>query len=182
MESKNNNLLIIALLAIIVVMGVGYAAFTQQLTINGTATINSSWDVHMTQTGATATPTSSTGSNGSVTVNGGGLTATINAELISPGDTIRYVIPIENKGTIDAKLTELVLSGEGLNITGNTSATSNSGNIRFTVTSPTVDPLVAGTGTDNIIVVAEYVDKLEGNANANSDTASLTITMNYGQA
>ena len=53
MESKNNNLLIIALLAIIVVMGVGYAAFTQQLTINGTATINSSWDVHMTQTGAT---------------------------------------------------------------------------------------------------------------------------------
>lgn len=181
MESKSKNILVASLLAIILVMGVGYAAFTQQLQINGTATITSTWDVHMTQTGASATPTSSTGSTGTVNVTSGS-TATINAELVSPGDTIRYVIPIENKGTIDASLTELVLSGDGLDISGNISATSDSGNIRFTVTSPTVDPLVANTGTDNIVVVAEYVDKSEGNANANMDSASLTITMNYGQA
>ena len=47
MENKNKNVLIGALLAVVFVMAVGYAAFAQQLTINGTSTITSKWDVHM---------------------------------------------------------------------------------------------------------------------------------------
>jgi len=46
MESKHKNALIGALLAVVFVMAVGYAAFAQQLTINGTAEITSNWDVH----------------------------------------------------------------------------------------------------------------------------------------
>ena len=53
MEGKNKNILIGTLLAVVFVMAVGYAAFAQQLTINGTATINSSWDVHFDQTKTT---------------------------------------------------------------------------------------------------------------------------------
>ena len=45
MESKHKNALIGALLAVVFVMAVGYAAFAQQLTINGSAEINSSWDI-----------------------------------------------------------------------------------------------------------------------------------------
>ena len=62
MESKHKNALIVALVAVVLVMAVGYAAFAQNLIINGSAEITSTWDVHMTQTGASATPTSSTGS------------------------------------------------------------------------------------------------------------------------
>lgn len=184
MESKNKNILIGTLLAVVFVMAVGYAAFTQQLTITGSAEINSTWDVHMTQVGASATPTSSTGSTGSVTVNEGGLTATFDASLVSPGDKVTYIVPIENKGTINAQLTNLVLSSsdEGMQITGNTSATSQSGNIRFTVTSPGNSVLNAGTGTANLTVVAEFVDKTGGNTNANGETANLTVAMTYGQA
>lgn len=183
MKSRNKNILIGALLAVILVMGVGYAAFTQQLTITGTAKITSTWNVHMTQTGASATPSSTTGSNGRVTVNGDGLTATFNASLISPGDQITYIVPIENTGTIAAKLNNLVLSSSDsdMQISG-TTATSQSGNIRFTVTSPGDGVLDAETGTTNLTVVAEFVDKASGNANANNETANLTVTLTYGQA
>ena len=47
METKHKNALIGALLAVVFVMAVGYAAFAQQLTINGSASISSSWDVHI---------------------------------------------------------------------------------------------------------------------------------------
>ena len=57
-ESRNKNILIGALLAVILIMGVGYAAFAQQLTINGTASISSTWQVELTDiesTGHTGT-------------------------------------------------------------------------------------------------------------------------------
>ena len=45
MESKHKNVLIGALLAVVFVMAVGYAAFATTLTINGEATITSNWHV-----------------------------------------------------------------------------------------------------------------------------------------
>ena len=50
MESKNKNILIASLLAVVLVMAVGYAAFVQQLTISGTAEITSTWNVHFDTT------------------------------------------------------------------------------------------------------------------------------------
>ena len=56
MESKHKNILIGALLAVVFVMAVGYAAFAQQLTINGSAEITSTWDVKYDSTKTEATP------------------------------------------------------------------------------------------------------------------------------
>ena len=44
-ERDKRNYIIVALCAILVVMGVGYAAFSSLLTINGTANISNSWCV-----------------------------------------------------------------------------------------------------------------------------------------
>ena len=38
---------IMVLLAVVLIMAIGYAAFAQQLTINGSAEISSTWDVHI---------------------------------------------------------------------------------------------------------------------------------------
>ena len=105
MESKHKNALIGALLAVVFVMAVGYAAFAQQLTINGSAEITSRWDVHMLQEGAEWAPSSTMGTSpsGTVNVEPGGLTATFSATLISPGDKVTYTIPIVNAGTLDAR-------------------------------------------------------------------------------
>ena len=108
MESKHKNALIGALLAVVFVMAVGYAAFAQQLTINGSAEITSRWDVHMENDGASYNPESTMGTTptGSVDVKEGGLQAEFTANFTSPGDKITYTIPIVNDGTLNAKLNE----------------------------------------------------------------------------
>ena len=185
MESKHKNLLIGVLLAVVLVMAVGYAAFAQQLTINGSAEITSNWDVHMENDGASATPSSTMGTipSGSVNVEKGGLSATFTAELISPGDKVTFVVPIVNAGTLDARLNDIVLTSTTPSMDiQDLVATSADGNIRYTVTKPTVNPLTAGSGRDTVKIVAEFVDKAEGQDNAQNVTADLTVTMNYVQA
>ena len=48
-QNKKKNFVIIALFVAIVAMGVGYAALTQVLTINGTASVgDAKWQVEIT--------------------------------------------------------------------------------------------------------------------------------------
>ena len=54
MNAQNKNILIGGLLAIVLVMAVGYAAFATQLNITGTASITSNWDVHFNKTAQVA--------------------------------------------------------------------------------------------------------------------------------
>ena len=146
MDSKNKNILIGGLLAIVLVMAVGYAAFATQLQINGTANITSSWNVHFAlPTGATAgqactlntagtaagtcgmvvnpgnlydgTP-ASTVPTGTITYSNDLLTATIAATLNQPGDTVVYTLTPTNEGTLAAKAgTPTVLVGGGATVT-----------------------------------------------------------------
>ena len=185
METKHKNALIVALLAVVLVMTVGYAAFAQQLNIEGNATITSKWDVHF-QEGAENYQVGSlmgTTPTGDITVEPGGLTATFEAELISPGDTITYNVPIVNAGNINAKLNEMTLSGNDVTVQADrVTAISKDGNIKYTVTSPGNNVLQAETGTATLTIKAEFVNKAEGNANAKDSTASLTVSLNYVQA
>ena len=185
MESKNKNTLIVALLAVVLVMAVGYAAFAQTLSINGTAKINSTWDVHFNQDQKTGV--GNAGFSGGTTPTGeisysSGTNATVSANLYQPGDTVTFTLTIENGGSINAKLQDLTLSSSdsSLNVAGDT-ATSTSGNIKYTVTSRPGTNLNAGAD-DTITVVAEYVDIVGGQGNAQNETVNLTITMNYVQA
>lgn len=62
-SSKGRNVVIGTLLAAVAIMAVGYAALAQTLTINGTATINSTWDIKISKaelvTESTTAPTAS---------------------------------------------------------------------------------------------------------------------------
>lgn len=185
MESKHKNALIGALLAVVFVMAVGYAAFAQQLTISGSAEITSTWDVHMEQD-AEYVPSSTMGTTptGSVTVEPDGLTASFTANFTSPGDKITYTIPIVNAGTIDARLSTITLSSTTPNMqidNGELTATTQDGNIKYTVTSPGNETLAATNGRATITIVAEFVDQAN-QGNLESATANLTVTMNYVQA
>ena len=187
MEAKHKNALISALLAVVFVMAVGYAAFAQQLTINGSADITSKWDVHMDSEGADYVPTSTMGTTptGSVSVDVGGLTASFSANFTSPGDKITYTIPIVNAGTLNARLSTISLSSTTPDMVidnGGLTATTKDGDIKYTVTSPGTGTLNANNGRATITIVAEFVDKAEGQGNAQNVTADLTVTMNYVQA
>lgn len=194
MESKHKNALIVALVAVVLVMAVGYAAFAQNLVINGSAEITSTWDVHMTQDNTQVTPNagnaSATAPDGTVTVGAGGsgatgTSATFTANLVSPGDTVTFVVPIVNTGTINAKLNTIKLTSTTPDMQindGELTATTQDGNIKFTVTSPGASVLSATNGQATVTVKAEYVSLSGGNTNANNQSASLTVTMDYVQA
>ena len=105
MEQK--NFAIVALVCALAIMAVGYSLLTQNLTINGTANITSTWDVQITgitegeATGGAInkTPASFTGTS-----------ATFNVNLVKPGDKMVYEITVKNSGTLNAKLTGLTVN------------------------------------------------------------------------
>ena len=103
---QKKNLIIGGLLAVVVIMAVGYAAFASSLKISGTSNISTSWNISITDI---------TTSNkvGSASVSGtpeySGLKATFNTNLVLPGDSITYNIKVENKGNLNAKLNKITL-------------------------------------------------------------------------
>ena len=101
-NSTQRNYLIIGLCAILVIMGVGYAAFSSQLKITGTSNIDSIWSVKITS----ITPTDILGEakDKPEITDYTDTTATFGTSLKLPNDSITYNIVIENQGSLDAKL------------------------------------------------------------------------------
>lgn len=199
MENKHKNILIGSLVAVVLVMVVGYAAFAQQLTINGTAEITSNWDVHFDTTYNTdITPVagnlvggtqSSTDPSGSITELEN-LTATLHADLVQPGDSVTFVLHVKNYGTgLYAKAVSsspvLSSSTEGTNCVNNTTPkTCTIDHIKWSVTATRNElaPSVSNS-IDTVTVVAEYTDDVVTNEDlsAKADESSLTVTLNYEQ-
>ena len=112
MDAKQKNILIGGLLAIVLVMAVGYAAFATQLQITGTASVDSQWDVAI----ISVTPSASAGEqttvngrlvypqSGDISHSNTATTATFNTNLKTPGDTVTYTITIKNRGTLPARV------------------------------------------------------------------------------
>ena len=112
MKSKRDkrNYIIIGLCAILVIMGVGYAAFSSLLTINGTANITNSWNIEITN--IRGVNLSGVQNNGAYdkeepTVGQDKVSATFHTGLIQPGDTRIYEVEVTNKGSVDADITSV---------------------------------------------------------------------------
>ena len=111
---------LVALIAMIVVVGVGFAAFTTTLNINGTAKVEaSSWNIHFANcTGGNCLKTSNTQA-----ISGIKSTTVVNTEptltdttisdwdvtFKTPGDNITYEFYVKNDGSFDAKISTLEL-------------------------------------------------------------------------
>ena len=120
-ERKSRILAVIAILIAVVSLGVGFAAFSRDLHINGTATVKAtSWDVHFTnlqevaKTGTAEETSKPTINTEDTTISNFAVT------LKSPGDSIKYQFDITNVVSFDAKITNVSLgkpdcTGSGLN-------------------------------------------------------------------
>ena len=146
-QRRKNRIIITILITFLFIMTVGYAAFQSNLKISGTTSISSNWDIRITNvtegvvTGDAENTKAPTWDK---------LTANIEANLYQKGDSIEYIITVENKGTIDAFLS---------NIT--TNETKHEA-IKFTVQGPNVnDKLFKGESTQ-IKVKIEYNPDFNG--------------------
>ena len=102
------NYIIAGLCMILVIMGVGYAAFSSQLKISGTSNITSNWDIEITDID-TVFPSQMGGGD---TLDGYNISeptytpasATFSAGFKLPGSQIMYMVEISNLGSIDGQV------------------------------------------------------------------------------
>ena len=190
MYHKNKSILIIGLIAVIILMVVGYAAFSTALTISSSANITSTWNVAFDKTKTSGSsvinPTTGVGGTtaptGTVSYNASGQTATVTASLHQPGDKVVFTLTIKNTGSLAATLGNASLSGASGCTISSLTCTSSNGNIKFTATNPASSSLAASTGSTTMTVTAEFVNKSGGNTYNATETASVSVNVTATQA
>ncbi len=163
-NSTQRNYIIAGLCMILVIMGVGYAAFSSQLKISGTSNITSNWSVKITDIQSkvvSGTPTNASEPTHTDT------TATFRTTLTSPGDTMQYDVTVSNEGDIDAKLDKITVPE------------STNPAIGFEVTGIEEGTLLESEQTATLTVTVKYNDVTEQPTDL---TADLEVTLDYSQA
>ena len=158
------NYIIAGLCMILVIMGVGYAAFQSQLRISGTSNITSNWSVKITDIQSkvvNGTPTNAEAPTHTDT------TATFRTTLTSPGDTMQYDVTVLNEGNIDAKLDKITIPE------------STNPAIGFEVKGIEEGSLLRSKETAMLTVIVKYNDVTEQPSDL---TADLKVTLDYSQA
>ena len=97
---KRKNKILIGCLALLLVMTVGYALFSETITINGTAKAEGKFNIEFTQATISAEK-GSTGATATISDNGKILTITA-PKLEYPGAYVDVSYTVKNTGTIDA--------------------------------------------------------------------------------
>ncbi|MBS7020558.1 MAG: hypothetical protein KH135_01615 [Firmicutes bacterium] len=164
---NGKNTVIGFLIASLVVMSVGYALISQQLQVNGTAEVTSTWSVGITAiTEGTATGSAENKTPATYT----GTTATFDTVLKAPGDSMTYDITVTNNGSIDAVLNAITITPEE---NGNNA-------ILYEVTGVSAGTTTLEAGTTNTITV-----KVEWDRNVTEmptiPTREITVVLNYIQ-
>ena len=103
----------VAIVLVIFVMSLGYAALSQYVELEGIASIDRSWIVKVTKVTNTVTNSAT-----SISSNYVSNTVTLNANLPTSSSTITYTITLSNQGNIPAKLNNIeIVEDENSNIT-----------------------------------------------------------------
>lgn len=111
-ERRIKTLSLVALIVAVLGLTVAFAALSQTLTINGTATVDAaSWDVHFENLKQEyVTGTAEVISEPNISSDGKGI-ENLQVSLKKPGDYVRYSYNAVNDGTIDAELTSFLNNG-----------------------------------------------------------------------
>lgn len=183
MEKKRDvrNVMMVALVVAILVMAVGYAALSQKLTVNGTATIgDAQWKVRITdiafdEANSSVDSSVSTQSLEDAVEGEGSIKAKFNVTLAAPGDKAVYNVTVKNLGTIEAELQSITDLTE-INA-------ADPSDIKFTVTPAegNADTLAADA-THEYTITVEWV-KTEGEQQVPTVTEKTAeIVFEYVQA
>ena len=193
-KKEKKNILIGALLVAIIAMAVGYAALAQQLTINGTAQVSSTWDVKFTSI-STGTASNSAGVASTATNKTPpkitNTTATFDVEFQTPGDTMEYDIIVTNNGSLDAKLANVVATASSADGSGDLQLTEANG-INYEITidgrpyASAKNTVLAGKPSDGPAKTSTIHVKVWWDAAATTvpenTIKKLTVTLEYVQA
>ena len=186
-NDKKRTYIIVGLCAILVVMAVGYAAFSQMLTINGTATSTNSWclgfDNTKTNTYTTTTGVSgATAPTGSMTYSGTACstkyvpTVTLASIFYQPGDQVEYTLTIKNASSVGAAIKSILI--DNTSVTSDTTITK--GNIQYIVQMPASTTLAANAET-TMKVTAKFQNDTDISGPYSGETQTVQVKINAEQ-
>lgn len=180
MKKSKKNYVAIVLIVLLLALAVGYAAFSQTLTISGTANASGSWDVKFVEGSESITNSivqDTTANEAKVAT--GGKTMTVTANLAMPGDGANVKVDITNAGTLDAKIKSFTVTGDGFAATENDANVYQNGAVLVKVpTVATGDELASGA-TKTFEFSVEWDSTVTSLTDA--QTAIFTITFEYEQ-
>ncbi|MBR2009490.1 MAG: hypothetical protein IJ936_05125 [Peptococcaceae bacterium] len=113
MKTKKRNYLIIALIVLLLALAIGYAAFSDSLTISGTANAKGTFDMEFTSAKIdteTAKGIDTANSSATISTDKNTVSVTIK-DLAYPGAGTNVTVVAKNNGTVPAKLTGLTFDG-----------------------------------------------------------------------
>lgn len=202
---NNNNgremkiLVVAALIISIVAIGIGFAAFSETLTINGSASVQTStWKVKFSELG-TATLTGSAAEVTKPTLSDTTI-GTYNATFKTPGDSVSYKIKVSNTGSYNAKITTATISvpsctGKAGEATADADATKVCDKLTYTLVYDTDDTQSAGQAvavgdtlkageTRPMVLTLKYAEFTDATLLPAADVSisNLGVTLVYSQA
>lgn len=181
MRKENNvqNYVIVILSITLLVMAVGFAAFSQNLSISSsTATFKKAkWDVHFDTT--TFAETSTITANPAPTVSNTNVAFTVT--LNKPGDVYSFRINARNFGTIDAKMKKITMSGLTTEQAKYVGYTITYAGDDYTQTTDNLNYPLAAEASHSVIVTVRYL--LPANASdlpsEQDQTVNLSAAFDY---
>lgn len=158
------NIIISFLVAIVCIMAIAYAAFSQTLNINGTATIDSNWDIKITDVTTKNVIGDASKAFEPVVSD---TAVTFKTNLVSPGDSMTYEVTISNEGTVDAKVESIEMTD------------SKNPAIIFQTSGINENDLLEAGQTQTYNVIVSYSDSVT--SQPKELTGTLTVKLNYVQ-
>ncbi|MBO5138353.1 MAG: hypothetical protein J6B89_01795 [Bacilli bacterium] len=194
MKDKNIRvIMMVAVVALICIMGIGFAALSTTLSINGAGTVKaSSWNVEfdnlsaVSKTGTAVEVTAPTISDNNTHIGDYDVTFT------TPGDSISYSFDVKNTGTFNAEISSIVVSTPSCTGSGDTAtvdATNVCNNLTYKLTYTDSGALVSqgdtldSNSTKNMTLSLSYNSAATANLLPTNDVAisNLEVTIIYSQ-
>ena len=179
MEKKisYSGVIITVLAAAILVMSVGFAAFSANINFNGTANVSSTtWNVFLDEstyqkTGGSVEPVSEP------TINANSMTYSVN--LTKPGDFYEFTIHVKNTGSFNAQLKSLTMTDLPEDQEKYLIYTITYAGTPYTSSNSSLSiPLNAGTGDEEVKVRVEYVQP-ENSTDLPSELKAITLNASF---
>ena len=175
-QEKGLQTVVIAVLAVaILVMSVGFAAYSQTLNINGTATFTAAkWDVHF-DTGTFA-PTATSNVTPATEPTVATTSVTYNVTLPKPGSEYSFNINVKNFGTIDAVLKSITLSGLTDAQKKYIDYSVKYGSDTYTQTTTGLSTALAANASETVTVTVKYVAPASETDLPQTDDVNVSLT------
>lgn len=193
-SNQNIKITIIGTLIVIVTaIAVGYASFSESLTISGSASVKSStWSVVFTNiSNAYLNGLASEITHPSIDTNQTTV-GNYSVSLTAPGDFVGYIVDVENKGTFCAEIETITVPTPTCTGTGNNAAVDAANvckHLTYTLTDASSNPIETGkvlktNQTDQFRVLLKYGEEVTAEELPKADVtiSNLSVSITYKQS